>query len=33
VIWSSKDRTYVLLARGGPAELAPVVGYVRANAH
>ena len=32
VIWSGRDRTYVLLARAGPAELAPVVGYVRANA-
>jgi anti-sigma factor RsiW len=32
VIWSGRDRTYVLLARARPAELAPVVGYVRANA-
>lgn len=32
VIWSGNDCTYVLLARARPAELAPVVGYVRANA-
>ncbi|HEU4937217.1 MAG TPA: zf-HC2 domain-containing protein [Vicinamibacterales bacterium] len=29
VIWSGKDRTYVLLARARPTELAPVIGYVR----
>lgn len=33
VIWSGKDRTYVLLARARPAELAPVIGYVRQTAH
>jgi anti-sigma factor RsiW len=33
VIWSGKDRTYVLLARARPAELAPVIGYVRQVAH
>jgi anti-sigma factor RsiW len=32
VIWSAGGRTYVVLARGRPSELAPVVGYVRANA-
>jgi anti-sigma factor RsiW len=32
VIWSGEDRTYVLLARARPAELQPVVGYVRATA-
>jgi len=29
VIWNGRDRTYVLLARGQPSELAPVVHYVR----
>jgi anti-sigma factor RsiW len=33
VVWSGGDRTYVLLARARPAELAPVVGYVREHAH
>jgi anti-sigma factor RsiW len=33
VIWSGKDRTYVLLARARPTELAPVIGYVRQTAH
>lgn len=33
VIWSGKDRTYVLLARAKPPELAPIVGYVRQTAH
>jgi anti-sigma factor RsiW len=33
VIWSGKDRTYVLLARARPAELAPVIGYVRQTVH
>lgn len=33
VIWSGKDRTYVLLARARPSELAPVIGYVRQTAH
>jgi anti-sigma factor RsiW len=32
VVWSAGDRTYVVLARGRPAELEPVIGYVRANA-
>jgi len=32
VIWTARDRTYVLLARGQPSELAPVVGYVRETA-
>ena len=32
VIWTDHDRTYVLLARARPSELASVVGYVRANA-
>jgi hypothetical protein len=33
VMWTNGDRTYVILARARPAELAPIVGYVRANAH
>jgi anti-sigma factor RsiW len=33
VVWSGGDRTYVVLARAQPAELTPVVQYVRANAH
>ncbi len=33
VIWTGKDRTYVLLARARPNELAPVIGYVRQTAH
>ena len=32
VMWTDRDRTYVILARARPADLAPVVGYVRANA-
>jgi len=32
VLWSGKDRTYVLLAHAGPTELAPVIAYVRRSA-
>jgi anti-sigma factor RsiW len=32
IMWSDRDRTYVILARGQPSELAPVVGYVKAHA-
>jgi anti-sigma factor RsiW len=32
VMWTAGGRTYVLLARARPSDLAPVVGYVRANA-
>ena len=32
VMWTDRDRTYVVLARARPAELAPVVGYVREHA-
>ncbi len=32
IVWSARDRTYVLLARGRPAELAPVVTYMKARA-
>ena len=32
VMWTEGDRTYVVLARARPADLVPVVGYVRANA-
>ena len=32
VMWSGGERTYVVLARGRPDELAPVVEYVRASA-
>ena len=32
VMWTDSGRTYVILARARPADLAPVVGYVRANA-
>lgn len=32
VMWSEGDRTYVILARARPSELAPVVGYMRAHA-
>lgn len=32
IMWSDRDRTYVLLARGRPSELEPVVGYVKAHA-
>lgn len=32
VMWSGGDRTYVVLARARPDELAPVVEYVRARA-
>jgi len=33
VVWADRDRTYVLLARARPAELEPVIGYVREHAH
>jgi anti-sigma factor RsiW len=33
MIWSDGQRTYVVLARGRPADLEPVVQYVRAYAH
>jgi anti-sigma factor RsiW len=33
IVWTDRERTYVVLARARPAELAPLVGYVRANAH
>jgi anti-sigma factor RsiW len=29
VMWSDRDRTYVLLARAQPAEIAPVVSYMK----
>jgi len=32
VMWTDGDRTYVILARARPADLAAVVGYVRASA-
>jgi anti-sigma factor RsiW len=34
IIWSSQDRTYVVMARGRPAEadIRPVVGYMKAHA-
>jgi len=32
VMWTEGDRTYVVLSRARPADLASVVGYVRANA-
>jgi anti-sigma factor RsiW len=32
VMWSDTDRTYVVLARGRPSDLEPVVGYVKAHA-
>jgi anti-sigma factor RsiW len=32
VIWSAGGRTYVVMARGRPDEMEPVVTYVRANA-
>lgn len=31
VMWTDRGRTYVVLARGSPDQLAGVVGYVRAN--
>jgi anti-sigma factor RsiW len=33
VMWSDRNRTYVILARGRRADLAPVVGYVKAHAY
>ncbi len=33
VVWSAQGRTYVVLAHGGPADLAPLVGYMKAQAH
>jgi anti-sigma factor RsiW len=32
IVWSAGERTYVVLARGSPADLDPVVGYVKAHA-
>jgi hypothetical protein len=32
VMWSDRDRTYIVLARGRPADLEPVVGYVKTHA-
>jgi anti-sigma factor RsiW len=32
IMWSSGGRTYIVLARGRPDEMAPLVTYVRANA-
>jgi len=32
IVWSSGGRTYIVLARGRPSEIEPIVGYVRANA-
>jgi hypothetical protein len=31
IVWSAGERTYVVLVRGRPPELEPVLGYVRAN--
>jgi anti-sigma factor RsiW len=33
VMWTDGNRTYVVLSRADPADLAPVVRYVRANVH
>jgi anti-sigma factor RsiW len=32
VMWSARDRTYVVLADGRPADLAPVIGYMKTQA-
>jgi hypothetical protein len=32
IVWSARDRTYVVLAHGRPADLAPVVGYMKTQA-
>jgi anti-sigma factor RsiW len=32
IMWSDRDRTYVILARGRPSELVPLVGYMKARA-
>jgi hypothetical protein len=32
IVWSAGERTYVVVARGSPSDLDPVVGYVKANA-
>jgi anti-sigma factor RsiW len=32
IMWTEGDRTYVILARARPADLQPIVVYVRANA-
>lgn len=32
IIWSSRDRTYVILARGSSSDLQPVVAYLKARA-
>ena len=32
VFWSNGDRTYVVLTHGRPANLAPVVGYMKTEA-
>ena len=31
VMWSDRDRTYLVLARASPEELDPIVGYVKAH--
>jgi hypothetical protein len=31
-VWSSEGRTYIVLARGQPSEIDPIVGYMKANA-
>ena len=33
VMWSDRGRTYVVLAKGPSADMAPLVGYMRARAH
>jgi anti-sigma factor RsiW len=32
IIWSAEGRTYIVMARGQPPEIEPVVRYVKANA-
>jgi anti-sigma factor RsiW len=32
VIWSGRDRTYIVLARGEPADLRPIVSYMKTQA-
>jgi anti-sigma factor RsiW len=32
IVWSDHDRTYVILARARPSELAPIVGYMKGRA-
>jgi hypothetical protein len=33
LVWPDGDRTYIIVARGSPADLEALAGYVKTNVH